>query len=245
MESISILMRDADSSIRSMALSGQEAVGDVAVRQHRGGHARRSRICARRGAPRTSPSGRGGWRWCPPRDGSLVKTGWNRRSSALSFSMYFWYSLSVVAPMQRSSPRASAGFSMLEASMAPSAAPAPTRVWSSSMKRITSPGGLLDLVDHGLEPLLELAAVLGAGDERPHVQGHQPLVFQVLRHVALDDPPGQALDDGGLSHARLADEHRVVLGAPGQHLHDAPDLLVPADDRVELVHARQPGEVPC
>jgi hypothetical protein len=39
--------------------------------------------------------------------------------------------------MHWSSPRARAGFSMLEASMAPSAAPAPTRVWSSSMKRMT------------------------------------------------------------------------------------------------------------
>ena len=41
--------------------------------------------------------------------------------------------------MARSSPRASAGFSMLEASMAPSAAPAPTSVCSSSMKRMIWP----------------------------------------------------------------------------------------------------------
>ena len=39
--------------------------------------------------------------------------------------------------MHCSSPRASAGLSMLEASIAPSAAPAPTIVCSSSMKRIT------------------------------------------------------------------------------------------------------------
>ena len=49
------------------------------------------------------------------------------------------YSSSVVAPMQWRSPRASAGFSRLEASIAPSVAPAPTTVWSSSMKRITRP----------------------------------------------------------------------------------------------------------
>ena len=72
-------------------------------------------------------------------DGSLTKIGWNRRSSAASFSMCFRYSSSVVAPMQRSSPRASAGFSMFEASIAPSAPPAPTRVWSSSMKQMISP----------------------------------------------------------------------------------------------------------
>ena len=48
--------------------------------------------------------------------------------------MYLRYSFSVVAPMARSSPRARAGLSMLLASMAPSAAPAPTSVCSSSIK---------------------------------------------------------------------------------------------------------------
>ena len=71
--------------------------------------------------------------------GSPVYTCWNRRSSAASFSIYFRYSFSVVAPMQCSSPRARAGLSMLEASMAPSAAPAPTKVCSSSMKRTILP----------------------------------------------------------------------------------------------------------
>ena len=43
-------------------------------------------------------------------------------------SMYFLYSSRVVAPIVRSSPRASWGLSMLEASTAPSLAPAPTMV---------------------------------------------------------------------------------------------------------------------
>ncbi len=63
---------------------------------------------------------------------------WNLRSSAPSFSMCLRYSTKVVAPMHCSSPRASAGLSMLEASMAPSAAPAPTMVCSSSMNRMMS-----------------------------------------------------------------------------------------------------------
>ncbi len=72
-------------------------------------------------------------------EGSPTKTGWKRRSSAGSFSMYLRYSFSVVAPIARSSPRARAGLSMLEASMEPSAAPAPTRVCNSSMKRMIWP----------------------------------------------------------------------------------------------------------
>ena len=72
-------------------------------------------------------------------DGSSTSTFWKRRSSAASFSMYLRYSSSVVAPMQCSSPRESAGFSMLPASIAPSALPAPTIVWISSMKTMVCP----------------------------------------------------------------------------------------------------------
>ncbi len=71
--------------------------------------------------------------------GSSMVTFWNRRSSALSCSKYFWYSFSVVAPMARRSPRARAGFRILAASIAPSDFPAPTKVWISSMKRMISP----------------------------------------------------------------------------------------------------------
>src|SRR4051812_13283673 len=72
-------------------------------------------------------------------DGSPTLTGWKRRSSAGSFSMCLRYSSSVVAPTARSSPRASIGLSMLPASTAPSAPPAPTMVWSSSMKTTICP----------------------------------------------------------------------------------------------------------
>ncbi len=71
--------------------------------------------------------------------GSLTITFWKRRSRALSFSKYFWYSSRVVAPIERSSPRARAGLRMLAASIAPSPFPAPTSVWISSMKRMISP----------------------------------------------------------------------------------------------------------
>ena len=66
-------------------------------------------------------------------DGSSTITGWNLRSSAGSFSMYWRYSLRVVAPIQCSSPRASIGFSRFPASIAPSVLPAPTIVCSSSI----------------------------------------------------------------------------------------------------------------
>ena len=175
-------------------------------------------------------------------EGSPTKTGWKRRARAASFSMCLRYSSSVVAPMQCSSPRASAGLSMLEASMAPSALPAPTSVCSSSMNRMTSPAAR-HLLEHGLQPLLELAAILGAGEQRAEIERQQPPVLQGLRHVAVDDALGQPLDDGGLADAGLADQHRVVLGAARQHLDGAPDLLVAADHRIELALARFLGEI--
>ena len=56
--------------------------------------------------------------------------------------MYWRYSSRVVAPTQCSSPRASAGFSILPASIAPSDLPAPTIVCSSSMNKMTLPSCL-------------------------------------------------------------------------------------------------------
>ena len=71
--------------------------------------------------------------------GSLTITFWNLLSSAPSFSIYFLYSLSVVAPIHNISPLASIGFNILPASIAPSSAPAPTIICISSINKIISP----------------------------------------------------------------------------------------------------------
>ena len=74
--------------------------------------------------------------------------------------------------------------------------------------------GVLDLLEHGLEPLLELAAVLRPGHHRGQVEAEHPAALERVGHVAGDDPLGEPLDDGGLADAGLADQHRVVLGTP-------------------------------
>ena len=108
------------------------------------------------------------------------------------------------------------------------------------MKRMISPSALLDLLEDRLEALLELAAVLGAGDQRAEVERDDALVLEASPGTSpRDDALGEALDDGRLADAGLADQDRVVLGAPREHLDDAADLLVAADDRVELA-ARGP-----
>ena len=66
-------------------------------------------------------------------------------------------------------------------------------------------GVVLELLDHLLQPLLEVAAVAGAGEQRAHVEREDRRVGQHLRHLAVDDLARQALGDGGLADARVAD----------------------------------------
>ena len=99
------------------------------------------------------------------------------------------------------------------------------------------------LLQHGLEPLLEFAAIFRARDQRAHIEREQLLVLQALGHVAVDDALREALDDGGLADAGLADQHRIVLGAAGEHLDGAADFLVAADHRVDLAVAGGLGEI--
>ena len=101
----------------------------------------------------------------------------------------------------------------------------------------------LDLLEDLLQALLEVAPVPATGDQGPQVEGVELLAPQGVRHLVGRDLLGQALDDGGLADAGLADEDRVVLGAPAQHLHDPLGLVDPTDDRVELLLPGQLGEV--
>ena len=100
-----------------------------------------------------------------------------------------------------------------------------------------------ELIQHGLQPLLEFAAKLGAGDQRAHVEGQNALALQPLRHLAIENPLRQALDDGGLAHPGFTDQHRIVLGAPLQHLDGAANLVIAPDHRVELALLRPFGKI--
>jgi hypothetical protein len=98
------------------------------------------------------------------------------------------------------------------------------------------------LVDEPAQPLLELPAVLGTGDEPGEVDGHDATPRRP-GHGAGGDARGDALDDRGLADARVADEHRVVLGAASQDLEDGGDLPLASDHRVEPPRAGLGREV--
>ena len=158
--------------------------------------------------------------------------------------MYLRYSFSVVAPMQVISPRDSAGLRMLAASSEPSAEPAPI----SDVELVDEDddlGVLLQLLEDRLQPLLELAAVLGPGhhaatDRGRGCAGRRAATAHCRSTMRCREP----LDDGGLADAGLAEQHRVVLGAAQEDLDDAVDLVLAADQRVEAARRRELGEVP-
>ena len=95
-----------------------------------------------------------------------------------------------------------------------------------------------DLLEDLLQAFLEVAAVARARDQGAHVEAVDLLVLDGLRHVAVHDRLGEALDDRGLTDAGLTDQDRVVLRATREDLHDALHLDAATDDRVQLVLAR-------
>ena len=79
--------------------------------------------------------------------------------------------------------------------------------------------GALDafqLLDHGLEPLLEIAAIAGARDQRAHVEGIDGAAAQHFGHFAVDDLARQAFGDGGLAHAGIAHEQADCSSGGGR-----------------------------
>ena len=102
---------------------------------------------------------------------------------------------------------------------------------------------LAHFLEHGLEPLLEFAAVLCARDQRAHVERENGLVLQPLRHVAAHDALRQPFGDGRLADARLADEHGVIFRPPRQDAQRAGDLLFPPDHGVEPPLACHRGQI--
>src|SRR5262249_43816862 len=94
-----------------------------------------------------------------------------------------------------------------------------------------------------LHALLKLPAIFRPGDDQTQVEPQNPLVGEEGRHVAVDDPLRQPLDDGGLADARLAYQHRVVLRPAAEDLNDAVDLSFAPDQRVELAFEGGFGQV--
>ena len=135
-------IRDAASSIRSIALS-RLAVGDVAVGQL-GRRLERLVGDLDLGAPRSDRAGRAGSARSPRSSAARLGPAGRRLQRAVA--------LEVRGTRRASSRRSSATrrgpapARIDAASIAPSAAPAPTRLWSSSMNRMMSPRWVISFI---------------------------------------------------------------------------------------------------
>ena len=100
-----------------------------------------------------------------------------------------------------------------------------------------------EFLEHLLQPLLEVAAVARAGQQRTHIQREHGSGRQYFRYFAVDNALGEPFRDRGLSDAGFADEQRIVLLPATEHLDGAVNLGIPSDHRIDLAVARLLVEV--
>ena len=90
------------------------------------------------------------------------------------------------------------------------------------------------LVDDGLYPFFELAAVFRPGHHHRQVQHNDAFVFEDFRDVFVDYLLAEALDDGGLADPCFTQKNRIVLRTSAEYLNQPLNLSLSADYGVQL-----------
>lgn len=93
------------------------------------------------------------------------------------------------------------------------------------------------------ESLLKLPAKFRSRQQRAQVQGQNPLIAEALRNLAVDYSLRKTLNNGGLTHARFADQDRIVLGTTLQHLHRPANLVIPTNHWIQFAVPGALGQV--
>ncbi len=93
---------------------------------------------------------------------------------------------------------------------------------------------LVQLPEHALEAFLEVAAVLGAGEQGAQVERVDGAVLEHVGNVAVDDHLGESLGNRRFADAGLADVERVVLTTTAKDLNRSLHLVAPTDKRIDL-----------
>ena len=89
----------------------------------------------------------------------------------------------------------------------------------------------------------ELGLRLDRRGERQQRHVEDPDLAELLRDRPGGDPQREALDDRRLAGAGRAEQERVALRAPQQHLDDRVELALATDDRAQLPLPGEPDEV--
>ena len=97
------------------------------------------------------------------------------------------------------------------------------------------------IVQHRFQAFLKFAAVFRAGNQCGQIQHQQAFAAQGFGHFAVHNALCQAFHNRGFADTGFANQHGVVFGATLQHLNSAADFVVAADNGVELAFARPFG----
>ena len=98
---------------------------------------------------------------------------------------------------------------------------------------------------HILHPLFKLAAIFCAGNHESEVKRQKLFALQHFGNIACRHARGESFGNRRLPHARLADKHRIVLGATRENLNNSINFYIAADNRVKLVFGGEFGEITC
>src|SRR5215813_5221386 len=94
-----------------------------------------------------------------------------------------------------------------------------------------------------LQAFFELSAIFCARHDQADIERKNSLVLEKRRNLSGDDSLRESLDDGGLAHTGLADQHGIVFRAPAKNLNDTFDLSVAPNQRIEAVVRSVLGQV--
>src|SRR5215469_6281984 len=101
----------------------------------------------------------------------------------------------------------------------------------------------LDLGNHALEPVFKLALDASSRLQQTKVEGTNLHPLERWRNVARGDTKRKSLDNGRLSHARLARQNGIVLAAASKNVDDLPHLEIPAEHGIDLPRLGRFGQV--
>ena len=90
------------------------------------------------------------------------------------------------------------------------------------------------LFDQPLEAILEFAFDAGASLQEREIERADGDVLERRRNIACCNTQRKTFDDGGLAHARFTGEDGIVLTATSKNVDDLADLVIAAEDGVDL-----------
>ena len=104
-------------------------------------------------------------------------------------------------------------------------------------------GSIGNFLQHGLQAFFKFTAILCSCEQARDIKRNQPLVLQSLRHITFGDSTCETFNNCGLTDTGLTDQHWVVLSTATQHLNYSANLVVTANNWINLSIARSLREI--